>query len=62
MVAPTAIGPEAYKSWRATSLGAVTEAIEQRLILVLLRHKFRRAERAVIAAWQQRHRDGGWRE
>ncbi len=31
--APTAIGPEAYESWRATSLGGVTEAIEQHLIL-----------------------------
>jgi predicted RNA methylase len=36
VVAPTAIGPEPYKSWRATSLGAVTEAIEQRLILELM--------------------------
>ena len=35
-VAPTAIGPEAYKSWRTTSLGAVTETIEQHLILELL--------------------------
>ena len=35
-ITPTAIGPEAYKSWRATSLGAVTEAIEQRLILELM--------------------------
>lgn len=34
--APTMIGPDAYKSWRATSLGAVTEALEQRLILDLL--------------------------
>ncbi len=35
-VAPTAIGPAAYESWRARSLGAVTEAIEQRLILELM--------------------------
>lgn len=35
-VAPTAISPEAYKSWRTTSLGAVTEAIEQSLILELM--------------------------
>lgn len=34
--APTAIGPEAYESWRKTSLGALTEAIEQRLILELM--------------------------
>ncbi|HEV2229034.1 MAG TPA: class I SAM-dependent methyltransferase [Steroidobacteraceae bacterium] len=33
---PTAIGPEAYRSWRATSLGAITEAIEQHLILDLM--------------------------
>lgn len=33
---PIAIGPEAYASWRATSLGAVTEAIEQRLILEMM--------------------------
>ena len=33
---PTAIGPQAYQSWRTTSLGAVTEAIEQRLILELM--------------------------
>ena len=25
---PAVIGPEAYESWRATSLGTVTEAIE----------------------------------
>ena len=35
-VAPTTIGPKIYESWRATSLGAVTEAIEQRLILDLM--------------------------
>lgn len=34
--APTAIGPEAYASWRATSLGNITERIEQRLILDLM--------------------------
>lgn len=34
--APTLIGPDAYASWRATSLGGVTEAIEQRLILHLM--------------------------
>ena len=34
--APTTIGPKVYESWRATSLGAVTEAIEQCLILDLM--------------------------
>jgi ubiquinone/menaquinone biosynthesis C-methylase UbiE len=34
--APTKIGPRVYNSWRMTSLGAVTEAIEQRLILDLM--------------------------
>ena len=34
--APTTIGPKIYESWRATSLGAVTEAIEQRLVLDLM--------------------------
>lgn len=34
--APPTIGPKIYESWRATSLGAVTEAIEQRLILDLM--------------------------
>ena len=29
------IGPDAYKAWRATTLGAMTEAIEQRLIFEL---------------------------
>jgi SAM-dependent methyltransferase len=29
------IGPEAYRAWRATSLGRVTEAIERRLVLEL---------------------------
>ncbi len=31
-----AIGPGAYDSWRATSIGAVTDAIEQHLILELI--------------------------
>ncbi len=35
-VATTAVGPAAYAAWRATSLGAVTEAIEQRLVLDLM--------------------------
>ena len=34
--APTPIGPGAYASWRNTTLGAITEAIEQRLILDLM--------------------------
>jgi len=34
--APTTIAPQAYKSWRATLLGATTEAIEQRLILDMM--------------------------
>lgn len=34
--APTAIGPKVYESWRATSLGAVTEALERRLVLDLM--------------------------
>lgn len=34
--APTAIDPQAYASWRATSLGAVTEALEQDLILDIM--------------------------
>lgn len=33
--APPAIGPEAYAGWRATSLGAITESIEQRVLLEL---------------------------
>lgn len=33
---PAAIGPGAYATWRGTALGAVTEAIEQRLVLALL--------------------------
>ena len=36
MTATTSIGPEAYASWRATPLGKVTEAIEQRLIFDLM--------------------------
>lgn len=34
--APTEIGPKVYETWRATSLGVVTEAIEQRVILDLI--------------------------
>jgi ubiquinone/menaquinone biosynthesis C-methylase UbiE len=30
------IGPQAYTSWRATSLGTITEAIEQRLMLDMM--------------------------
>ena len=30
------IGPDAYASWRATTLGTITEALEQRLILDLM--------------------------
>ena len=33
---PTTIGPQAYVGWRATSLGALTEAIEHRVILDLM--------------------------
>ncbi len=33
---PTTIGPQAYAGWRATSLGAITEAIEQQLLLDLM--------------------------
>lgn len=29
---PTAIGPQGYVSWRAASLGAITEALEQRQV------------------------------
>ena len=35
-IAPTMIGPNGYASWRATSLGAVSEALEQRLMLELM--------------------------
>ena len=31
-----AMGPEAYTRWRATTLGAVTEVLEQRVILELV--------------------------
>jgi SAM-dependent methyltransferase len=34
--APTTIGPQAYVGWRATSLGAITEAVEQRVILDMM--------------------------
>ncbi len=34
--APKVIGPDAYAAWRAASLGAITEALEQRLILDLM--------------------------
>ncbi len=34
--APMAIGPDAYAAWRTTSLGAITEALELRLILNLM--------------------------
>lgn len=33
---PLAIGPQAYASWRTTSLGAITEAIEQRVVLDMM--------------------------
>ncbi|MDI9847076.1 class I SAM-dependent methyltransferase [Rhodoblastus sp. 17X3] len=33
---PTTIGPAPYAAWRATSLGAITEAIEQGLILDMI--------------------------
>lgn len=33
---PEAIGPEAYARWRATTLGAVTEALERRLLHQLI--------------------------
>lgn len=34
--APTAIGPDAYTSWRGTPLGVITETIEHRLILGIM--------------------------
>ena len=34
--ASSTIGPEAYARWRASSLGAITEAIEQRVLLGLM--------------------------
>jgi 2-polyprenyl-3-methyl-5-hydroxy-6-metoxy-1,4-benzoquinol methylase len=33
---PTAIGPQAYAGWRATALGTITEAIEQRAVLDMM--------------------------
>ncbi|MFI5030292.1 MAG: class I SAM-dependent methyltransferase [Reyranellales bacterium] len=33
---PTAIGPQAYERWRATSLGSLTEILEERLVLALI--------------------------
>lgn len=33
---PTAIGPKGYADWRATSLGVITEEIEQRLMLGMM--------------------------
>ena len=30
------VGPDAYVSWRATTLGAITESIEQRLVLAMM--------------------------
>lgn len=33
---PTAIGPQAYAGWRATALGTITEAIEQRVVLDMM--------------------------
>ena len=35
-IAPGQIGPKAYRVWRATLLGRITEAIEQRLVLELM--------------------------
>jgi 2-polyprenyl-3-methyl-5-hydroxy-6-metoxy-1,4-benzoquinol methylase len=34
--APLSIGPQAYVGWRATSIGAITEAIELRLLLGMI--------------------------
>lgn len=48
--APVAIGPEAYAAWRATSLGAITEAIEQRLILSMMGEL--RGARVLDAGWR----------
>jgi ubiquinone biosynthesis O-methyltransferase len=45
--ASTTIGPEAYVSWRAAPLGAITEKIEQRLILDMMGEL---AERRVLDA------------
>lgn len=33
---PTAIGPQAYAGWRATTLGTLTEAIEHRVVLDMM--------------------------
>ena len=33
---PTAIGPQAYLSWRAASLGAITEELEQRQVMDMM--------------------------
>ena len=33
---PTAIGPQDYAGWRATALGTITEAIEQRVVLDMM--------------------------
>lgn len=33
---PTAIGPAAYAAWRASRLGAITDALEERLLLELI--------------------------
>ena len=35
-IAPGQIGPKVYEAWRATLLGQITEAIEQRLIFELM--------------------------
>ena len=35
-IAPGQIGPKVYEAWRATLLGRITEAIEQRLVLELM--------------------------
>ena len=34
--APITVGPQSYALWRSTDLGAITEALEQRLILDLM--------------------------
>ena len=34
--APTTIGPQAYADWRSASLGTITEAIEQRVLLDMI--------------------------
>ncbi len=35
-IVPGQIGPKAYDAWRATLIGRITEAIEQRLVLELI--------------------------